>query len=270
MAISEARQQQLLAGCNSLEAKLFEFVPIQEIWSAEQINRQMQTAGKSGAEHKRVRAALGGLKDRGLIKEVKRDCFQREAVKIRELREAVSDIVTPPKLGDFMDAKALRKIAVPYVPPKPVLEIAESIAGISDESMSVLRDSAMGRPVSVESVEKAIAEKSTQKAAQIKPETVVKETVEMNAIAKTVPAQQSAADLALEVVSSLSQEMDTLNDEFGSRMNKLTEEFGSRMNVLRDKLETSMLEVEELRDHENKALEKFRAFKALMTTLSDD
>ena len=269
MAISEARQQQLLAGCNSLEAKLFEFVPIQEIWSAEQINRQMQTAGKSGAEHKRVRAALGGLKDRGLIKEVKRDCFQREPVKIRELREAVSDIVTPPKLGDFMDAKALRKIAVPYVPPKPVLEIAESIAGISDESMSVLRDSAMGRPVSVEAVEKAVAEKST-KAAQIKPETVVKETVEMNAIAKTVPAQQSAADLALEVVSSLSQEMDTLNDEFGSRMNKLTEEFGARLNTLRDKLETSMLEVEELRDHENKALEKFRAFKALMTTLSDD
>lgn len=53
-------------------------------------------------------------------------------------------------------------------------------------------------------------------------------------------------------------------------MNKLTEEFGARMNTLRDKLETSMLEVEELRDHENKALEKFRAFKALMTTLSDD
>jgi hypothetical protein len=263
MAISEARQQQLLAGCNSLEAKLFEFVPIQEVWSAEQINRQMQTAGKSGAEHKRVRAALGGLKDRGLIKEVKRDAFQREPVKIRELREAVSDIVTPPKLGDFMDAKALRKIAVPYVPPKPVLEIAESMIGISDESMSILRDSAMGRPVSVESVEKAIAEKSTQNAAQIKPEPepiVVKETVEMNAIAKTAADNApTAADIALEALNELSQEMETLNNEFGARM-----------NALRERMSMVALEVEELRDHETKALGKFRAFKALMTTLSDD
>lgn len=261
MAISEARQQQLLAGCNSLEAKLFEFVPIQEVWSAEQINRQMQTAGKSGAEHKRVRAALGGLKDRGLIKEVKRDAFQREPVKIRELREAVSDIVTPPKLGDFMDAKALRKIAVPYVPPKPVLEIAESMIGISDESMSILRDSAMGRPVSVESVEKAIAEKSTQNAAQIKPEPiVVKETVEMNAIAKTAADNApTAADIALDALNELSQEMETLNNEFGARM-----------NALRERMSMVALEVEELRDHETKALGKFRAFKALMTTLSDD
>lgn len=108
--------------------------------------------------------------------------------------------------------------------------------------------------------------------AQIKPEpkpVVVKEEAPMNAIAKTEQTQ-SAADLALEVVGSLSLEMETLNDEFGSRMNKLTEEFGARMNTLRDKLETSMLEVEELRDHEVKALGKFRAFKALMTTLSDD
>lgn len=259
MAISEARQQQLLAGCNSLEAKLFEFVPIQEVWSAEQINRQMQTAGKSGAEHKRVRAALGGLKDRGLIKEVKRDAFQREPVKIRELREAVSDIVTPPKLGDFMDAKALRKIAVPYVPPKPVLEIAESMIGISDESMSILRDSAMGRPVSVESVEKAIAEKSTQNAAQIKPETVVKEPVQMNAIAKAVPAEQTAADLALEVIGEITQEMDKLTDEYGARMNKL-----------RERMEVVALEVEELRDAERKQMAKYHTFKALIQTLSGD
>jgi hypothetical protein len=243
MAISEARQQQLLAGCNSLEAKLFEFVPIQEVWSAEQINRQMQTAGKSGAEHKRVRAALGGLKDRGLIKEVKRDCFQREPVKIRELRDPVPAEVSKPKLGDFMDAKALRKIAVPYVPPKPVAEIAESMIGISDESMG-----------------KAVTEKPAPKAAELntKPEPV-KEQAPMNAIAKNAPAEQTAADIALEALNEISQEMETLNNEFGSRM-----------NALRERMTMVALEVEELRDHENKALGKFRAFKALMTTLSDD
>jgi hypothetical protein len=260
MAISEARQQQLLAGCNSLEAKLFEFVPIQEVWSAEQINRQMQTAGKSGAEHKRVRAALGGLKDRGLIKEVKRDCFQREPVKIRELRDPVPAEVSKPKLGDFMDAKALRKIAVPYVPPKPVAEIAESMIGISDESMGILRDSALGRPVSVEAVEKAVTEKPAPKAAELntKPEPV-KDQAPMNAIAKNAPAEQTAADIALEALNEISQEMETLNNEFGSRM-----------NALRERMTMVALEVEELRDHENKALGKFRAFKALMTTLSDD
>lgn len=255
MSISETRQASLLAGCNSLEAKVFEFVPIQESWAADQINRHMQSSGKTSAEYKRVRAALGGLKDRGLIKEVKRDIFQREQVKIRELREPVIEVATPPKLGDFVDRNALRRIAVPYVP--PVEEVEEEPVEITPVFVAVPEPEQA--PVAVEKIKTIPVSKL-----------VVKEEVPMNAIAKTTPAQQSAADLALEVVSSLSQEMDTLNDEFGSRMNKMTEEFGARMNVLRDKLETSMLEVEELRDHENKALEKFRAFKMLMTTLSDD
>lgn len=255
MSISETRQASLLAGCNSLEAKVFEFVPIQESWAADQINRHMQSSGKTSAEYKRVRAALGGLKDRGLIKEVKRDVFQREQVKIRELREPVIEIATPPKLGDFVDKNALRRIAVPYVPPVEVVE--EEPVEITPVFEAVPEPEQA--PVSVEKIKTIPVSKP-----------VVEEEVPMNAIAKNAPDQQTAADLALEVVSTLSQEMDTLNDEFGSRMNKLTEEFGARMNTLRDKLETSMLEIEELRDHEVKALVKFRAFKALMTTLSDD
>lgn len=253
MAISEARQQQLLAGCNSLEAKLFEFVPIQEVWSAEQINRQMQTAGKSGAEHKRVRAALGGLKDRGLIKEVKRDCFQREAVKIRELREAVSDVVTPPKLGDFADIKALKRIAVPYVPPAAPHEVTAAF----EKEFSATIGGVLSKDFMHKAEQDVIQSEAKPEA---KPEPVaVKEPVQMNAIAKAVPAEQTAADLALEVIGEITQEMDKLTDEYGARMNKL-----------RERMEVVALEVEELRDAERKQMAKYHTFKALIQTLSGD
>ncbi len=254
MSISETRQASLLAGCNSLEAKVFEFVPIQESWAADQINRHMQSSGKTSAEYKRVRAALGGLKDRGLIKEVKRDVFQREQVKIRELREPVIEIATPPKLGDFVDKSALRRIAVPYVPPAP-----------TKEELLVEFEKDFG-PIVPEPEQPPRAVEKIKTIPVSKP--VVKE-VPMNAIVKT-NAEPTAANVALEALTEMAQEMDTLNDEFGSRMNKLVDEFGARMNTLRERIEVVQLEVEELRDAENKALEKFRAFKMLMNTLSDD
>lgn len=248
MSISEARQTSLLDGCNSLERKVFDYVPIQERWGADQINRQMISAGKSSTEYRRVRAALGGLKDRGLIKEVSRDVFQREQLKIRELREPVIDVPQKPKLGDFADLKALRRIAVPYVAPEPEPEPVAVVAAVpAPKPVPVVVEKIKNIPVA-------------------KP--VVKE-VKMNAIVKT-NAEPTAANVALEALNEMSQEMDTLNDEFGSRMNKLVDEFGSRMGKLRDRIEVVQLEVEELRDAENKALEKFRAFKMLMNTLSED
>lgn len=263
MSISETRQASLLAGCNSLEAKVFEFVPIQESWAADQINRHMQSSGKTSAEYKRVRAALGGLKDRGLIKEVKRDVFQREQVKIRELREPAIEIATPPKLGDFVDKKALRRIAVPYVPPAPTKE--ELLVEFEKDFGSVIPEKDFG-PVVPEPEQAPLAVEKIKTIPVSKP--VVKE-VPMNAIVKT-NAEPTAANVALEALTEMAQEMDTLNDEFGSRMNKLVDEFGARMNTLRERIEVVQLEVEELRDAENKALEKFRAFKMLMNTLSDD
>lgn len=263
MSISEARQQSLLAGCNSLELKVFEFVPIQEPWPAEQINRHMQAGGRSSTEYRRVRAALGGLKDRGLIRETKRDIFQREQIKIRELRDAVADVVTPPKLGDLIDIKAIRSMAVPYVPPASQREIAvefekdfnATIGGVlsKDAQRQMHLDKSAPAPIT-----------------ETKPEPVVKEVVTMNAIAKTVPTQQTAADMALDAISEITQELDTINSDFDAQLVKLNTAFNARMNTLRERMEVVALEVEELRDHENKAFEKFRAFKALMTTLSDD
>jgi hypothetical protein len=267
MSISETRQASLLAGCNSLEAKVFEFVPIQESWAADQINRHMQSSGKTSAEYKRVRAALGGLKDRGLIKEVKRDVFQREQVKIRELREPVIEVAQPPKLGDFVDMKALRRIAVPYVPPAPA---PEELAAEFEKDFGMKIGGVLSKDFMHKAEQSAIkAEPVKAVEPELKPEPVAVKEVPMNAIVKT-NAEPTAANVALEALSEVSQEMDTLNDEFGARMNKLTEEFGARLNTLRERMETAVLEVEELRDAENKALEKFRAFKMLMNTLSDD
>lgn len=79
--MKEVRQQQMLQSCTGLARKVFEFVPIQEAWSAQQINTAMRTGTNSAADHRAVRACLGDMKDQGIIREPKLGYFQRFATK---------------------------------------------------------------------------------------------------------------------------------------------------------------------------------------------
>lgn len=79
--MKESRQQQLLQGNTGLAKKVFEFVPMQEAWSAQTINQAMRTSSSTTAAHHAVRACLGDMKDQGLIREPKPGYFQRDPVK---------------------------------------------------------------------------------------------------------------------------------------------------------------------------------------------
>ncbi|WP_045194475.1 hypothetical protein [Pseudomonas sp. 2(2015)] len=79
MAVTESRQQQMLAGQSSLARKVFEVVPIQEAWHATDIHGALRSAGSSSSQFRAVRACLGELKDAGLIREPVNSHFQRTA-----------------------------------------------------------------------------------------------------------------------------------------------------------------------------------------------
>lgn len=78
MAMSESRQQQMLAGQSALARKVFQIVPIQEHWSVSDIYGAVRAQGTS-ADTRTIRRCLGELKDVGLIREPVNSHFQRAA-----------------------------------------------------------------------------------------------------------------------------------------------------------------------------------------------
>lgn len=86
--MNATRQQQMLAGQTALARKVFEFVPIQQCWTALDIYNAL-IAKTSSAQFRPVRACLGQLKDQGLIREPVNGHFQRAAATPKPKREQV-------------------------------------------------------------------------------------------------------------------------------------------------------------------------------------
>jgi hypothetical protein len=89
MAITELRQQQLLAGQSSIAKKVFGFVPIQDSWSTHDIHNASVAANATGVSSYAVRRALGELKEAGLIREPIGGKFQRDAATSKPNKEPV-------------------------------------------------------------------------------------------------------------------------------------------------------------------------------------
>jgi hypothetical protein len=96
MAISELRQQQLLAGQSSIAKKVFDFVPIQDSWSTHDIHNASLAANATGVSSYAVRRALGELKDAGLIREPIGGKFQRDAATPKPIKEPLMTQVAKP------------------------------------------------------------------------------------------------------------------------------------------------------------------------------
>jgi len=226
MSITREKQRILLNGCNSLEQKVFDQVPIQDPWTAEQIHRHLLVGGKSQSDYKRVRGALGGLKDRGLIKEVSRHSFLRVPLKVRELREpAEEEELKNPRLGDLTAWKVLKE---KLDNPDPEPEIPEINLDRS------------GPP-------KVVAPVVTT-AVKTEPVSAVKET-EMSA----------KSDNTLELLSGVATELMDLGTDLATRL-----------KTIASKVEDLALALEEEKKADEKLMKKFREWKALMKTLSDD
>ncbi len=94
--MNAAKQQNMLAGQSSRARKVFEFVPIQERWSAHDIFISLVAAEATGAQFPAIRHSLGELKDAGLIREPVNGHFQRVPITIKPQRERSMSKETKP------------------------------------------------------------------------------------------------------------------------------------------------------------------------------
>jgi len=78
--MSETRLMKLLEGQSSIANKIFQFVPIQEAWDAQDIHRAALASEATTVSIHAIRRALGELSDAGAIREPAAGLFQRDAV----------------------------------------------------------------------------------------------------------------------------------------------------------------------------------------------
>jgi hypothetical protein len=95
MTISTARHQVLLHEQSSVAQKVFEAVPMQEVWSSQQIHGALQRTTRSTMDYKILQGCLNTLKEAGLVHEPKAGCFervkQRPQTYVHTLKEAGLD-----------------------------------------------------------------------------------------------------------------------------------------------------------------------------------
>ena len=77
MTISAARHTELLSAQSAIARKVFDVVPIQEAWTAQQIGGALQQQTRSSLHFRTLEGCLNTLKEAGLIEEPRRAYFRR-------------------------------------------------------------------------------------------------------------------------------------------------------------------------------------------------
>jgi hypothetical protein len=95
MTISTARHQVLLHEQSSVAQKVFEAVPMQEVWSSQQIHGALQRTTRSTMDFKILQGCLNTLKEAGLVHEPKTGCFER----VKQREPVVQSNVVPAKVS---------------------------------------------------------------------------------------------------------------------------------------------------------------------------
>lgn len=90
------KQTLKLGGQSSIAKKVFQFIPIQEAWTHQQIASEMVRVTGAHTDHRILQGCINSLKDSGLVRELQRGRFQRAEVKPKE---------EPPKKEEAVIAK---------------------------------------------------------------------------------------------------------------------------------------------------------------------
>lgn len=125
MAMSESRVVQLLAGQSSTARKVFPHVPIQESWSAHDIQIAALAANATSVAVHAVRRALNEMKDAGIIREPTGGKFQRDAYSQKTVKEIAMPV---PAKETFVGIR------------KPEVQALDALASLSAEVVALSDD----------------------------------------------------------------------------------------------------------------------------------
>ena len=87
MSLSPSKYRQILRALSGQQAKVFDCIPIEEVWNFKQINAEVTRRGMS-IRWDQFQGCVNALKESGLVKEVAPGMFRREPVRRIEPEKA--------------------------------------------------------------------------------------------------------------------------------------------------------------------------------------
>lgn len=116
MSMSCLRHTELLSGQSMIAKKIFEVVPIQEAWPANQIHGALQQVTRSTIDYTILKGCLNTLKAAGLVREARSGCFQRLLPKdppfpITQNTPTVHNMVTVHNIDDHRPIAAVELLS---------------------------------------------------------------------------------------------------------------------------------------------------------------
>lgn len=85
--------QSRLDGQSSIAKKVYQFIPIADSWTHQQIASEMVRVTGAHTDHRIMQGCINTLKDSGLVKEPQRGKFQRTEIKTKEEAPKKEDLV---------------------------------------------------------------------------------------------------------------------------------------------------------------------------------
>lgn len=135
-AMTPLRQQSILRGMPTQAQKVFEFVPIAEVWADTRILGEMTKSTRSSIERRVVDGCLDRLRDVGLIREVGRREYQRVRVALSKDDEA-TDVVPIPVATIAVPADAT---AAPASAIDLIASISNRLSSVAGEIRQIVSD----------------------------------------------------------------------------------------------------------------------------------
>lgn len=122
--MTPAKRDAKLQGQTAIARKVYEVVPIQEAWSANEIMTALQRTTRSSMDFKIMHGCLRALRDSGLINEPKLGMFQRVSAK-----EAAAEFLNQktPTPAKEMKSTASTSPAAPALPKQSAIELLQEI-----------------------------------------------------------------------------------------------------------------------------------------------
>jgi hypothetical protein len=152
MTISMSRQQEMLRAQSVIARKVFEYVPMQEAWTAQAISHAMTQQTRASIQFRRLQGCLNTLKEAGLVSEPMQGCFQqitpREKIKAMPQRDETPTPRTQPGAVELLRELADRARAL-------ALDIDAAADVVGEERVS--NDEAARKLQTLQSILKSLA-----------------------------------------------------------------------------------------------------------------